>query len=90
MNISKTTINMAKRRGISIEVMSDSQFGEVVEITRIEDGEVLDEYAALYVIRDGGMFFVNGCDDRVAEEFAYWIKDDSELRSHLDVISVFI
>ena len=90
MNISKTTINMAKRRGVSIEVMSDSQLGEVVEIARIEDGEVADEYAALYVIKSDGLFFVNGCDSRIAEEFAYWIKDDATLRSHLDAISVFI
>jgi len=90
MNISKTTVNMAKRRGVSIEVMNDSQLGEVVEIARIEDGEVADEYAALYSISSEGMFFVNGCDSRIAEEFAYWIKDEATLRSHLDTISVFI
>jgi len=33
---------------------------------------------------------VNGCDSRIAEEFAYWIKDEATLRSHLDTISVFI
>ena len=83
--ISKTTINMAARRNVSLEIMNDAKLGDVLEIARIDDGEVADEFHALYRITADGLFWVSSCFN--VEDWPNWIDSDAKLRSLLDLIA---
>lgn len=88
MKISKTTINMAARRGVAMIVTPEDELNNgrtSVEFAKLEDGEPADEYAALYTLTAEGLFFVNGCDD--TEEWPYWIQDETRLRAYLPAMA---
>ena len=84
MTLTKTTINMAARRGFAITVIEDDKLNAgrtSVEFAAIDDGEPADEYAALYTMTSDGLFFVDGCGD--TEEWPHWIQSESHLRAML-------
>ena len=91
MTLTKTTINMARRRGLAITVTEDDELNggiSSVEFAAIDDGEPADEYAALYTMTSGGLFFVGGCGD--TEEWPYWIQSESHLRALLPAMAAAI
>ena len=91
MKISKTTINMARRRGLAITVIEDDELNDgktSVEFAAIDDEEPADEHAALYTLTPKGLFFVGGCGD--TEEWPYWIQDETHLRALLPAMAAAI
>lgn len=91
MRISKTTINMAARRGVAITVIEDDELRDgrtSVEFARLLDGEPIDEHEALYDMKADGLFFVGGCGD--TEEWPYWIKTDTDLRALLPAMAAAV
>tara|TARA_R110000782_G_scaffold270328_1_gene370363 strand:+ start:88 stop:339 length:252 start_codon:yes stop_codon:yes gene_type:complete len=73
MNISKTTHNVATRRGLALYIDSDS-----VEITRVEDGEPCDEYIMRYKFaRDGGLYYADQCGNDDNDAPAYLANEQS-------------
>ena len=88
MKISKTTINMARRRGLAITVIEDDELNDgrtSVEFAAIDDGEPADEHAALYTMTPEGLFFAGGCGD--TEEWPNWIQSESHLRALLPAMA---
>ena len=91
MKISKTTINMAARRGVAITVVPEDEFNDgktSVEFARLYDGEPADEHTARYTLTAGGLFFVGGCFD--TEDWPYWIQDETHLRALLPAMAAVI
>lgn len=99
MKITKTTINMAARRGVSLLVLEDDnvaqelfrhQDDEQVDILEIssadEDGEPADEYDAMYRIGSDGLYYLGSCTGR-GEEFPYYIGTDKALRALLPAMA---
>ncbi len=88
MDISKTTINMARKRGVHFEIREGDTFARknatltTLEICGMTDGEAWDEYHALYEIKEDGLHFVMGCFD--TQEWPNWIESDSHLRGLLN------
>ncbi|MFZ9091903.1 MAG: hypothetical protein ACO3FE_17645 [Planctomycetaceae bacterium] len=88
MKVTKTTINMARRRGFAITVIEDDELNggrTSVEFAAIDDGEPADEHAALYTMTPDGLFFAGGCGD--TEEWPYWIPDETRLRALLPAMA---
>jgi hypothetical protein len=91
MKISKTTINMAARRGFAITVTEDDELNggrTSVEFAAIDDGEPIDEHTARYTLTTDGLFFAGGCGD--TEEWPHWIQDETHLRALLPAIAAAI
>ncbi len=102
MRISKTTINMAARRGLALVVRehddcvtqdmlrhSDGDTISTVEISAVCDGEPADEYAALYRITSTGLFFLNALTTD-SEDWPYCIPDDASLRALLPAMAAAV
>ena len=91
MKISKTTINMAARRGVAMTVTPEDELSNgqtSVEFARFEDGEPIDEHTARYTLTADGLFFAGGCGD--TEEWPHWIQDETHLRALLPAIAAAI
>jgi len=93
MEISKTTINMAAKRGVSIiiYVNQGDKNETLVEFCGIgEDGEAIDEFTAMYCLTADGLHWRGSCFSGLTEEWPNWITDDSHLRGLLDAMAVEI
>jgi len=95
MKISKTTINMAARRGVAITVTRKDEFNDgktSVYFSRLVDygfgPEPIDECTARYTLAADGLFFGGGCYD--TEGWPHWIEDESHLRELLPALAAII
>lgn len=84
MKISKTTINMAKKRNFAITIIENDELNNgqtSVEFASIDEefGEPADEFAAMYTLKSEGLFFQGGCGN--SEEWPNWIESEEHLRS---------
>ena len=90
MTITKTTINMARRRGIAISIWENDETRDgktTVEFVKMDDdGEAFDEYHAAYDLADDGLFFVGSCVGNT-EDWPRWIENEQHLRNLLDAMS---
>jgi hypothetical protein len=84
--ITKTTVNMAKRRGIHLEVYQDESETMVEFCGFDQDGQPYDEYNALYRLTSDGLHWVGSC-FQDSEEWPNWIESDRHLRQLLPAIA---
>ena len=96
MMITKTTINMAARRGVSFLLTENDQCHSLKTSSRVDTLEIsrligldepADEFAALYRITDDGLFFMGSCREN-AEEWPQWIPDERTLRDLMHAIAM--
>ena len=81
MNISKTTFNMASRRGIELELGTDSDLlGREYPVLLIH-GHCDSDAMATYRIKSDGLFYVCA---GYGEDWPCWIQSDASLRTYLD------
>ena len=89
IKLTKTTINMAAKRGLSIQPGiggNGNDQWKTIEITGLgDDGEPWDEFAAAYRITDDGWFF--DCSCWGVEDWPLWIPDENRLRELLDLMA---
>ncbi len=84
MKISKTTFNMAKRRGLELEIgTAQDKLGRDFPALLIH-GHWQSDAVAFYRIKEDGLFF-DGC--HVGEDWPYWIQSDASLRTCLDAMA---
>ena len=89
MKVTKTTINMARRRGFAITVTEDDELNggkTSVEFAALDNGEPADEHAARYTLTADGLFFAGSC-LKNAEEWPYWIESEAYLRTLLPAMA---
>ena len=84
--LTKTTINFAARRNLSIEEFVDT-FADnrrVIEIADLDDGEAADEYHLAYAYnQDGTLRYLGSCFPRDNDAPAH-IENDAALRRLVD------
>ncbi|MEZ9399278.1 hypothetical protein AB4218_23210 [Vibrio splendidus] len=82
MNISKTTINFAKKKLVELCVDEDS-----VSFYPLNDEGV--EPALIYSIQDTGFFFKSNIwlSDQTKEDLPHWVMDEKMLRRMIDFIA---
>jgi hypothetical protein len=102
-NLTKTTENMAARRGICLFITDNDQnvpqsmfrrheddTVRTIEISVLTDGEAADEYDAIYRLTVNGLYYMGSMTGR-GEEFPHYIGTDKALRGLLpamaDVVS---
>ena len=84
MNISKTTFNMASRRGIELELgTAQDKLGRDFPALLIHGHEDSDA-VAFYRVKDDGLYF-DGC--HYGEDWPCWIQSDASLRTYLDAMA---
>ena len=98
-NLTKTTENMAARRGISFFITNNDQnvpqsmfrrneeeTVSTIEISALTDGEAADEYDAIYRLTVNGLYYMGSMTGR-GEEFPYYIGTDKALRALLPAMA---
>ena len=84
MKIAKTTFNMAKKRGLELELgTAQDKLGRDFPALMIH-GHWQSDAVAFYRIKEDGLQF-DGC--HYGEDWPCWIRSDKHLRSLLDAMA---
>ena len=83
MEITKTTINMATRRGLDLEIFRDGEQGILLlNVALPKDHAAGNDAGVYYRVTNDGLFFDSATIN--VEDWPHWIASDAKLRVHLD------
>ena len=87
MEITKTTINMATRRGLDLEIFhDDAQDVLLLNVALTKDNDAGNDAGVYYRVADGGLFFDSATIN--VEDWPHWIASDTKLRACLDEMAL--
>ena len=86
MEITKTTIKMAMRRGLDLEVYLDtSEDVLLLNVSLISDNDAGSDAGVYYRVTKGGLFFDAATIN--TEDWPNWIPTEARLRAYLDAMA---